>query len=129
MSTRILSRDRGSVVTCNACHATSMTGQVRKRDRLAHLRSNGWGRGSDPGQPHRPARPAIEAVRGDDGKVIERARRALPEIEGRPRTTGWDLCPMCLKKDREATAARKAAAAAAERRKARDAKRVASEVA
>lgn len=71
MSATILSRSRGSIVRCNGCGATSTTGQTAKKLHREYLRANGWGRGS---------------LRGTS-KL--------------PSTKRHDLCPPCLKQDRE----------------------------
>lgn len=124
MSVEILPRQRGAALVCHNCKTRLVTGQVVKRGIRAYAVTQGWGKGSDEGTPYRAAEPAKPSVRGDDGKLIKRARPALPEIPGRPRTTGHDLCPDCLAKDRAASAARKAATAA--KRAKRDAKRKAA---
>lgn len=109
MTVEILSRSRGAVIRCTACKQSMTTGQIQIKILRTYAKSIGWGRGSDPGTPYRAPRPARASVRGIDGKVIERAQPALAEIPGRPRTTGYDLCPDCLKIDLDAMAERKRA--------------------
>lgn len=121
MTATILPREYGVKLTCNRCGETvqtAMCGRGANRKWFAKL---GWGRGSDPGSDYRASEPARAAERNASGKVIKRARPAKAEIEGRPRTTAHDLCPPCLKLDRQAMAERKARRAA--QLKARDAKR------
>jgi hypothetical protein len=102
-----LPRQYGVVFVCDDCGLRKQTAMIGRRRNRIYWRSQGWGRGSDPGSVGREARPAQEAVRDADGKLVRRARRALAERIGRPRTTGHDLCPPCLAKDRTATAERK----------------------
>lgn len=106
MSVEILPRERGVVLVCNGCGTRVMTAMCGRKENRAYWRSQGWGRGSDPGAPFREARPQIRNV---DGKVVQRALAALP---GRPRTTAHDLCPACLPADRAARDARAAKRAA-----------------
>lgn len=74
MSWRRLPRACGTVVTCDGegCGVESVTGQVVAALHRQWLRSKGWGRGS------------------------------LRPTKHGPGTTGDDLCPSCLERDRAA---------------------------
>lgn len=120
MTARILPRDYGVVVECNRCGAKEQTAVTGKRRNRAFAKTKGWGRGTDRGTKYRAAEAAVPSVYGANGKVVERRKPAVAEISGRPKTLGHDLCPPCLKLDRDAAAARRAATTA--RRAARDAK-------
>lgn len=111
MSARSLGRGYGTVITCSGsgCSARSVTGQIRVTHHRAWLKSQGWGRGSDPGSKGRAEQPARAAgLHPVSGKRV-RARLARPAVEARPRTMNKDLRPPCLKADSEATAKRKEA--------------------
>lgn len=111
MSARSLGRGYGTVIACSGsgCGSRSVTGQIRVTHHRAWLKSQGWGRGTDPGSKGRAAQPARAAgLSLTTGRRV-RARPARPAVEARPRTTNKDLCPPCLKADREATTKRKEA--------------------
>jgi hypothetical protein len=111
VSIRRLGRGYGIVVSCNRCGTTKQTANLRVDVNRDAAKRDGWGRGSDPGCRSREARPATPRLRLSDGR-IQRARTARPERIGRPSTKAHDLCPKCLKLDRDAAKARKATRAA-----------------
>lgn len=82
MSGRVLSRERGTCITCNGCGKTSTTGQVRLEDHRGYLASQKWGRGINAG--------------------------TKTEIS----TKRHDLCPACKASDRAVLEERQKAAAA-----------------
>jgi hypothetical protein len=77
MSARIARRSCGSTIECNRCGTKSTTGQVRAGDHRDYLATKGWGRGINAG------------------------------TKGETSTKRHDLCPPCLKLDRERAAQRK----------------------
>lgn len=115
MSTQRLGGGQGTVIACsgNECTAKSVTGQIRPGDHRKWLKSQGWGRGSDPGQKAREALPerteARSMIRGGVRFDFTVKLKARPSREGRPSTKSKDLCPGCLAVDKAATAARAAA--------------------
>lgn len=117
MSGKSLGRGQGTAISCNGegCTERSVTGQIRRKSHRAHLKTIGWGRGSDRGQEYRAAEPEREEkrsmTRGGATIWYTVKLKAKPEREARPSTVGKDLCPKCLEIDRAAAAARKAARA------------------
>jgi hypothetical protein len=95
---------------------------VSRKHHRKYLATLGWGRGSDPGSAGRNALPERTAGRNAlperteqrtrNGNTYDVVLPARPARDGRPRTKGHDLCPRCLKLDRESIAAHKAARAA-----------------
>jgi hypothetical protein len=100
------------VIACsgNGCAAKSTTGQIRVKDHRTWLKTQGWGRGSDPGQAARIALPerteSRSMTRGGVRFDFTVKLKPRPAREGRPSTKSKDLCPACLAVDRAAAVAR-----------------------
>lgn len=112
MSARALPREYGVKLTCNGCGAvaqTAMCGIQRNREWQS---TQGWGKGSDPGIPARNPLPEREVTYQRNGLAVTRKLPASAGTLGRPSTLTHDLCPPCLKADREALEQRKAKRAA-----------------
>jgi ribosomal protein S27AE len=103
--TTIFPRQWGVKLTCDRCGKSVATAMCGRKQNRTYWATQGWGRGSDPGQAARTAlrdRGTVVDSRGRERKLHD-----LPEVEGRERTTKHDLCPKCLKLDRAAAAERK----------------------
>lgn len=125
MTAKALPREYGTKLTCNCCGAIEQTAMVGAKRNREWFRGKGWGRGSDPGSPAMDAMPERETKFMIRGVEVTRKLPATPGRPGRPSTKSHDLCPPCLKLDREAAKAMRAARAARivasdAKRKARD---------
>jgi hypothetical protein len=78
MSGESLGRGQGTSISCNGadCTEKSITGQIRRKDHRAYLKTIGWGRGSDRGLAYRPAEPEREEkrsmTRGGGDRLVHR---------------------------------------------------------
>lgn len=107
MTATIFPRELGVKLTCNKCGATEQTAMCGKGRNRDWFKSKGWGRGSDPGLPARDALPERETTFMLRGAEVTRKLPATAGTPGRVSTISHDLCPVCLKLDRESAKERK----------------------
>jgi len=107
VTAKVLPREYGVKLVFDGCGATEQTAMCGKRSNRDWFATKGWGRGTDSGSPARDPLPERTTTYPLRGIEVTRTLPATTGSPGRPSNLSHDLCPDCVRLDRERAALRR----------------------